>query len=150
VIEVDLAGMPSASADAGARGFVGISFHVQPGAVRMKTFYLRPTNGRADDQVRRNHSTQYTADPEWPWHRLRREEPGRYESYVDLIPGEWTSLRIVVAASRAELYVNGAGQPALVVTDLKYPDRSGGVALWIGAGTVAHFANLRITRTPPT
>jgi hypothetical protein len=27
--------------------------------------YIRPTNGRADDQVRRNHSTQYISMPEY-------------------------------------------------------------------------------------
>ena len=113
---------------------------------RFKTFYLRPTNGRADDQLRRNHSVQYTSEPEWPWDRLRREATGLYESYVDLVAGEWTSLKIVVAKDRADLYVNGASQPTLVVTDLKSPDRTGGIALWIGRGTVGYFANLRVTR----
>jgi hypothetical protein len=46
---------------------------------------LRPTNGRADDQVRRNHSTQYISYPDFPWYRLREETPGMYESYSDSI-----------------------------------------------------------------
>jgi len=58
VIEVDLAGQPAAGAAAGARGFIGIAFRIQ-GNGRYEYIYLRPTNGRADDQVRRNHSTQY-------------------------------------------------------------------------------------------
>src|SRR5438128_8445754 len=44
-----------------ARGFIGIAFRVR--GDRYEYIYLRPTNGRADDQVRRNHSTQYSAHP---------------------------------------------------------------------------------------
>jgi hypothetical protein len=59
VIEIELVGEPAANAGAGARGFVGVAFRVAPDAAKYECFYLRPTNGRADDQVRRNHSTQY-------------------------------------------------------------------------------------------
>jgi hypothetical protein len=144
-IEVDVAGAPAPQAAARDRGFIGLAFHLASGAERFKTFYLRPTNARADDQLRRNHTTQYTALPDWPWDRLRREQPGQYESYVDMEAGEWTSLKIVVAATRAILYINGSAQPALVVTDLKDPVTSGGLALWIGEGTEGYFANLRVT-----
>src|SRR5690242_3992147 len=53
-IEVDLAGQPAANAAGGARGFIGIAFRLQPDG-SYEYIYLRPTNGRADDQVRRNH-----------------------------------------------------------------------------------------------
>ena len=105
-----------------------------------------PTIGRADDQLRRNHSIQYISIPEYEWFRLRDETPGKYESYVDLVPGEWTKLRIEVSGVKMRLYVNGASQPALVVNDLKHGDSTGSVALWIGPGTEAYFANLRLTR----
>src|SRR6185369_11189263 len=52
VIEVDLTGEPRAGAGEGARGFVGIAFRVAPDQSRFECIYLRPTNGRADDQVR--------------------------------------------------------------------------------------------------
>lgn len=42
------------------------------------------------------------------------------------------------------LYVNGAAQPTLLVNDLKFGDSGGAVALWIGVGTEAYFANLRL------
>jgi len=48
-----------------------------------EVFYLRPTNGRADDQLRRNHAVQYVSHLEFPGHRLRQESPGVYESYAD-------------------------------------------------------------------
>ena len=50
--------------------------------------------------------------PDHPWHRLRKESPGVYESYVDLVPGEWTRVKIVVTGATARLYVHGAGSRA--------------------------------------
>ena len=146
VIELDVVGRLAPGAGAGARGFVGLAFDVTEDGSRFKSFYLRPTNGRAPDQLRRNHSTQYTSIPEHPWNRLRREEPGVYESYVDLEVDAWTRMRVVVEGSKASLYVNGAEQPCLIINDLKHAARGGAIALWIGAGTEAYFSNLRVER----
>src|SRR5262249_7667108 len=88
-IEAEIAGAPAAGASEGARGFVGIAFRLQDENT-YDAFYLRPTNGRADDQLRRNHSVQYISHPEWTWQRLREETPAKYEAYVDLLPAEWT------------------------------------------------------------
>jgi hypothetical protein len=96
--------------------------------------------------VRRNHSTQYISHPDFPWHRLRKEFPEKYESYADLVPGEWTKLKIEARGDKARLYVHNAAQPVLVVNDLKQGQSQGQIALWIGPGTVAHFANLRVSR----
>jgi hypothetical protein len=150
VIEIELTGEPAATAGSGARGFVGVAFRVNLDAAKdvakYECFYLRPTNGRADDQVRRNHSTQYISHPDFPWHRLRKEFPEKYESYVDLTPGEWTKVKIEVRGDKARLYVHDAAQPALVVNDLKHGQSQGQIALWVGAGTVAHFANLSVSK----
>ena len=113
---------------------------------RYECFYLRPKNGRSDDQLQRNHSAQYISAPEFLWQRLRSETPAKYETYVDLVPGEWTKMKIDVRGDKARLYVNGAEQPVLIVNDLKHGDSKGAIALWVGPGTVAHFANLRVTR----
>jgi hypothetical protein len=146
VIEAEIAGAPGGGAAQGARGFVGIAFRVQPGGKTYDAFYLRPTNGRAEDQERRNHASQYISHPDWPWHRLRKETPSRYEAYVDLVPGAWTKVKIEVRGDRARLYVHGQEQPTLVVNDLKTgASAKGGVALWVGPGTVAHFRNLALS-----
>jgi hypothetical protein len=109
-------------------------------------FYLRPTNGRADDQERRNHATQYISHPDWPWSRLRKETPGRYESYVDVLPDTWTKIRIEVHGDKARLFVHDQPQPVLVVNDVKSgAGAKGAVALWVGMGTVGHFRNLTVT-----
>jgi len=146
VIEIELTGEPGAAAGAGARGFVGVAFRVSPDAAKYECFYLRPTNGRADDQVRRNHSTQYISYPDFPWQRLRQEFPEKYESYVDLAPGEWTKVKIEVRGDKARLYVHDEPQPVLVVNDLKHGQSAGQIALWVGTGTVAHFSNLRVSK----
>lgn len=144
-IEVDLAGQPAAGAAGDARGFIGIAFRLQ-GDGRYEYIYLRPTNGRADDQVRRNHSTQYSSHPDFDFARSRQEAPEKYESYVDLQPGVWTKYKIEVEGRKARLYVHGAEQPSLIVNDLKLDPREGGVALWVGPGTEGYFSNLKITR----
>jgi len=142
-IEVELAGKPAATAGPAARGFIGIAFRVQGN--RYEYIYLRPTNGRADDQVRRNHSTQYGAHPDFGFGQMRKESPEKYESYVDLEPGVWTKMRIVVDGTKARLYVHDAAQPCLIVNDLKLGDSEGAVALWVGPGTEGYFATLKIT-----
>jgi hypothetical protein len=143
-IEVDLAGQPAVGAGEGARGFIGIAFRLQ-GDGRYEYIYLRPTNGRADDQVRRNHSTQYSAHPDFDFARSRQEAPEKYESYVDLEPGVWTKFKIEVDGRQARLYVHGVEQPCLIVNDLKHEPQEGGVTLWVGPGTEGYFSNLKIT-----
>jgi hypothetical protein len=149
-IEVEVAGSPLPDAPAGARGFVGVVFRVETtdGSFGCEGIYLRPTNGRADDQVRRNHSTQYFAYPGHDFSRLRREAPARYESYVDLVPGEWTAMRIEVEDATAKLFVGTAQQPVLIVNDLKRgSDAHGSVGLYVDNGTDGHFRKLRIRRS---
>jgi len=128
-----------------ARGFVGIAFRVSLNGSRFECIYLRPTNGRAEDQVRRNHSVQYISVPGFPWQRLRKEFPAQYETYVDLAPGEWTKVRIEVRGEKVRLYVHNAPHPTLLVNDLKQRQSNGAIALWVGPGTIAHFSKLRFS-----
>jgi hypothetical protein len=144
-IELELAGQVLPGAPPTSRGFVGVAFRVDPKSLAYDCFYLRPENGRADDQLRRNHSAQYISHPDFTWQRLRTEQPGVYESYVDLEPGAWTKVRIVVKGGEARLFVHGADQPTLVVKDMKRAPTRGRVALWIDQSTEAFFRNLTIT-----
>ncbi len=146
-IEVELAGAVLHGAATDARGFIGIAFRVEDSKPQFfEYFFIRPTNGRAEDQLRRNHCTQYASSPDFPWNRLRKENPGVYESYVDLKAAEWTKLKIVVKDKSARLYINNSDQPCLIVNDLKLEPKEGGVALWTGDGTDGYFRNLKITR----
>ena len=145
-IEVMLTGDTAPDAKPELRGFVGIAFRVSPDGSRFECFYLRPKNGRSQDQLQRNHSAQYISMPGFPWQKLRSETPGKYEAYLDLIPGAWTRVKVQVKGSSARLYVHGAEQPTVIVNDLKQTPATGGVALWVGPGTIAHFANLKLTQ----
>ena len=126
-IEAELAGTPRTGAPPVARGFVGIAFRMSPDATRFEMFYIRPTNGRADDQLLRNHTTQYVSYPGYNWPRLRQESPGVYESYADLEPNRWTTMKIVVSGTKARLYLNDATQPCLIVNDLKQGRTAGSI-----------------------
>ena len=142
-IEVELVGMPRQGSNSQSRGFVGIAFRIQGDVEKFENFYLRFTNGRAEDQLRRNHSTQYSSFPDFPWSRLRQESPGVYESYADIEEGTWTTIRVVAVGTKAKVYVNGMAQPCLVVNDLKLGESHGRVALWTGSDTEAYFSKLQ-------
>jgi len=144
VIECDVAARLNKDAPSYARGFIGIGFRIDSD-LHFEAIYLRPANGRVDDQVRRNHSVQYFALPDYDFARLRRESPEKYESYADIGLDEWIHMKIEVNQNRARLYVNGAKQPVLVVNDLKLgPDQRGGVGFWIESGTVGYFKNFKV------
>jgi hypothetical protein len=145
-LELQVAGAPLPGASEGARGFIGVSFRTGPRGEWSDMLYLRPTNGRADDQLRRNHTVQYASDPEYPWFRLREETPGVYESYADMEAGAWTRMKIEVDGTRARLYVNGASQPCLIVNDIKHGERPGKIALWAHVETDAYFGEMRVER----
>lgn len=146
-IEAMISGQPSGNAGETARGFVGIAFRVSPDVSKMEVFYVRPTNGRADDQIRRNHSTQYISVPGYPWEKLRKESPGKYESYADMVAAEWIKVKIEVSNDTAKLYLNEAQQPVLIVNDLKQgQNHRGSIGLWVGPGTLAYFADLKLTK----
>lgn len=146
-IELSITGELNKNPVEGARGFVGVAFRVKEDTSKYEIFYIRPTNGRAEDQVRRNHATQYVSYPDYPWQKLRKEFPEKYEAYTDLQVGEWTKIKIEVEDKYAKLYVNGASQPTLIVNDLKQgKDLRGSIGLWLDISTVAHFTNIKITK----
>lgn len=145
-LEIALTGDTAPSAPQNLRGFVGLAFRVAGSGSQYECIYLRPKNGRSEDQLQRNHSVQYISVPGFPWEMLRSQHPGQYESYVDLVPGEWTKVKISVSGSKARLYVNAVEQPVLLVNDLKQKPLEGGIALWVGPGTIAHFADLKVSR----
>jgi len=130
-----------------ARGFLGLAFRINNDNTRFESIYLRPTNARSENQLRRNHSIQYFSYPDFKFNRLREEAPGKYESYADMGLDEWISIKIIVKDSTAELFLNNNPQPALIVNDLKNgDDESGSVGLWVEIGTEGYFKNLKITQ----
>ena len=128
-----------------ARGFIGIAFRIDESNSKFECIYIRPTNGRAEDQLRRNRSTQYFSYPDFKFDRLRKEASGVYESYADMGLNEWITIKIEVKDETAKLYLNGREQPVLIVNDLKHgANASGGIGLWVDVGTEGHFTDLNI------
>lgn len=145
IIEVKVLSRLLPNAPEHARGFIGVAFRIDPNNSRFEAIYIRPTNGRAEDQVRRNRATQYFSYPAFKFDRLRKEAPGQYESYADMALNEWITLKIEVRDSSARLYVNGSIQPVLVVKDLKHgAARAGAIGLWVDVGTQGYFTDLSI------
>lgn len=130
-----------------ARGFIGIAFRIDSNNTRYESIYLRPTNGRANDQVRRNHSIQYYSYPNYKFDRLRKESPERYESYADMELNKWITMRIEVSGSTAKLFLDNNPQPSLIVNDLKHgANASGAIALWVDVGTEGYFKDLKLAK----
>ena len=148
VIEVDVLSRLQKTAPEFARGFIGVAFRIDESDSKFECIYIRPTNGRSDDQVRRNRSIQYFSYPEYKFDRFRAESPGKYETYADMGLNEWMRMKIIVNGSSALLYLNGSRQPVFVVHDLKHGSgSSGGIGLWVDIGTEGYFAALSIQHT---
>jgi hypothetical protein len=143
-IEVEVASDLAADAPDYARGFVGLAYRIDAKG-RFENIYLRPANSIAPDQVRRNHTIQYAAYPDFRFDMLRAGSPEKYETYADISTGRWIHMRLVVEGSTARLFLDRSPRPAFIVNDMRLPARQrGGVGIWIESGTIAHFRDLRI------
>ena len=89
-IEVDLRGK-----DVLQKSFIGIAFHGVD-TITYDAVYFRPFNFVTQDPVRKIHAVQYISEPDFPWHRLRDEQNGKYEKEVNPSPSpnDWFHARI--------------------------------------------------------
>src|SRR5436190_7073308 len=146
-IEIKVLSRLLKNAPAFARGFIGVAFHIDSLNSKFEGIYLRPTNGRAEDQLRRNHSIQYFSYPDYGFDRLRKEAEGVYESYADMGLNEWITMRTEVKGKQAKLFLNNNKQPSLIVNDLKLGDNVlGAIGLWVDGGTEGYFKDLKVTK----
>ena len=146
IIEVKVLSRLQKTAPSFARGFIGIAFRINKDNSRYESIYIRPTNGRVDDQFRRNHSVQYYSYPDYKFDRLRKESDGQYETYADIGLDEWITMRIEVQGSQAKLYLNNGTHPAFIVNDLKLGENAvGAIGLWVDIGTEGYFTDLKIS-----
>lgn len=128
-----------------SRGFIGLAFRINKDNSKFESIYLRPTNARSESQLRRNHSIQYFAYPNYKYHRLRVESPEMYESYTDMTLNEWITLRIVVKGETARLYINNNDQPSLIINDLKLGSNAqGAIGVFVDVGTEGFFKDMKI------
>jgi hypothetical protein len=147
VIEVKVLSRLLPDAGDTARGFIGITFHINDDNTKFEGIYLRPTNGRAVQQIRRNHSIQYFSYPNFKYDILRKIAPGQYESYADMDLNEWIKMKVVVKDAQAKLFLNGNNQPSLIVNDLKNgPNNNGVIGLFVDIGTEGFFSDLKVVK----
>lgn len=139
-IEIDLKGR-----DVLQKSFIGIAFHGVD-TVTYDGVYFRPFNFRNSDPVRKIHAVQYISEPDYPWHRTRKEFDGVYEKAVTPAPNgeEWFHAKIVVDGKTVTVYVNGSTTPSLTVTKLNNRT-SGRIGFWNNE-LDGEFARLVITK----
>lgn len=144
-IEVSLAGAPILGSSDAVRGFFGVAFGMDEGRERYEAIYLRATNGRTSDPVRKERAVQYVSMPGQTWERLREEHPTVYEKAADIGPNEWVRMRIELRGDEASVFVAGAATPNLTVKRLRVAGSTGRIALWTGSISDAYFRDLKVT-----
>jgi hypothetical protein len=146
VIEVDVAAELTGRGQKDARGFVGVAFHIDQAKPTYEAVYLRMTNGSLNvpppPAPLINWAVQYVAHPDFHFRVSRQKYPGRYEKPAKIALGRWHRLRLEIAGSQAEVFVDG--EKVLAVADLHYAGRRGPVGLFIDDGTRGYFANFRV------
>ncbi|MGB4400751.1 MAG: hypothetical protein WBJ10_15365, partial [Daejeonella sp.] len=121
-----------------------LAFRINGNDSAYESIYLRPSLGRADNQFSRNHSVQYYAYPDYKFDRLRREAPGKYETYADIDLNEWITLRLEVNDNKAELFINGQKNPSFIVTEMLGTTSHGQIGLWVDIATTGYFKELKV------
>lgn len=146
VLEVDLAARINGRGQPEVRGFVGLAFHIGEDLRTFEAIYLRMTNGSRNEppppSPRNLYAVQYISFPDRYWRKLREEHPNRYEKPAPVAIETWHRLRVEVRGRSAQAFVDG--ERVLTVDDLRYPDRSGLVGMWVDDGTTGYFGALQI------
>jgi hypothetical protein len=142
-ISVDIFSDLASDAPDYARGFAGLAYRIVQGGDSFESVYLRPMNGvRMNPPAPRNlRAVQYFAYPDWRFERLRNDYPdGRYESSADIVPLEWTNLRLEIDGVYVRTFVNE--REVLLINEAKGKPMRGDIGLFVDIGTVAQFSNL--------
>lgn len=146
VIEVKVLSRLLPDAPAHARGFIGLAFRINEDNSRFESIYVRPTNSIANDQLRRNRTVQYFSYPNFKFTDSRATAPGQYESYAPIALNQWIKLKIEVKGQTAQLFIDDAKEPNLIVNDLRMgPDKTGAIGLFVDIGTEGFFRDLKVT-----
>ena len=146
VIEVDIGAELTGKGAPDARGFAGLSFHIDRDLQTHELIYLRMANGRLNLPLppppRIDRAIQYVAHPDFHFAVSREKFPGRYERPADIALGRWHRLRLEIRGPQLRAVVDGV--EALAVDDLHYAGRRGAVGLFIDDGSRGFFANLDV------
>lgn len=141
LLEFDLKGENSPGTS-----FVGLAFNIRNDST-YELVYFRPFNFHAESREARGHSVQYVSHPEYPWHRLRTEHPGKYESLFQEPPAaeEWFTIRLRIEPDYITAVDNQSRETLLRVTRL-HKTESKKIGFWTGTNSRGSFRNLNLVR----
>ncbi|MEI5994301.1 hypothetical protein [Candidatus Enterococcus mansonii] len=146
IIEVKMLSRLLPDAPDFARGFIGIAFRINDDDTKFESFYVRPTNGRIDDPVRKNRGVQYFSYPKYTFDYFRNLGITDFEGPADIGLDEWISLKAVINGEKGIFYLNDNEKPVLVVENMKHgADGKGAIGFFVDIGTEAFFKELKIT-----
>jgi len=141
-LEIDLRGKGPVE-----RCFLGVAFNVADGK-NFEAVYFRPFNFREGNYSTPTHAVQYIAWPDHTWEKLRKGQPGQYESAVKPVPDPsgWFHARIEVTKQKVRVWVDDAKEPSLVVGRLSGHIKGSKIGLWVDS-RAGSFRNLKIVPT---
>jgi hypothetical protein len=148
VLEADVAATLTGRGGPDSRGFVGLAWHIADDRDAFEAVYLRMTNGTRNvpppPSPRDTRAVQYIAHPAFHFGVSRERAPGRYEQAAPVALGSWHRLRVDVAGARVIAHVDGVR--VLEIDDARRTAPRGRWGIWVGDGTAAYVANVRVTR----
>ena len=126
-----------------ARGFIGIAYRIKSDDGSFESFYVRPTNGKTDDPVRKSHGAQYFSYPVHTFAWFRERGITKYDGKIEEGLDEWIDLKAEIHDEKAVFYVNG--RKTLEVNDMYLgKEQRGSVGLFVDIGTEGYFRDLKI------
>ncbi|MBK8505768.1 MAG: hypothetical protein IPL46_28365 [Saprospiraceae bacterium] len=142
VLEVDFKGENKQGAS-----FLGLAFNIQNDST-YECVYFRPFNFRSEEKVRREHSIQYIFHPEYPWHRLREDQPDKFEAEYPNSPDpdDWFTIRLKIGPDSVEVYDKKFKRMLLKVERLA-GTTSSKIGFWTGSSSSGNFRNLNLIRS---
>ncbi|MCB0687343.1 MAG: hypothetical protein KDC53_12490 [Saprospiraceae bacterium] len=141
ILEFDLKGenKPGSS-------FLGLAFNIQNDST-YELVYFRPFNFNAPEEEARNHGVQYVSEPQYPWHRLRAEYPGKFETNFihPPAPDDWFTIRLHIHPEYILIQDKRSRQTLLKVDRLS-ETRSKKIGFWTGTKSRGSFRNLNLIK----
>ncbi len=145
IIDVDVRSRLLPTADITNRGFIGLTFRTKEDGSEFECFYIRPTNGNTDDEVRKQHGCQYFSYPGYTFAYFRKHNILGFEAPIEGHLDKWFHLRLVINDDEGTFYVDDMDTPVLHVEHMKHgKDAKGLVGLYVDNGTEGYFKNLKI------
>lgn len=141
-IDVDVYSQLLEDAPEHARGFIGLAFRINETDDYFEYFYIRPTNGRIEDPIRRNRAVQYFAYLNHTFDYFRERGITDYEGPADIGLNEWIHLTVILDNQKASFLVND--KKVLEVMPLIHSETSGGIGFFVDIGTRAYYKNINI------